>query len=168
MSMLKRLDDALIAVVNLMILISSVAMSLLVFFLIMSRYFFGSSMIGVLELATVAALWLYMFGAILSSRNNDHLTVDFLEKAITNPKQKAAYDLLRSILVLFPAIFMLFLARDMLNWGIMRPQTTPSLGIPLLVQQGPMLAASVFFTAYALRDILRAVAQLKLTNSEGA
>lgn len=168
MKTLKRLDHALIAIVNLMIILSSVAMSSLVFFLILSRYFFGSSMIGVLELATVAALWLYMFGAILSSRNNDHLTVDFLEKTITNPKIRAGYDLLRSTLVLFPAIFMLFLARDMLEWGLLRPQTTPSLSIPLLVQQGPMLAASVFFVAYALRDIIRAAVQLKLSNSEGA
>ncbi|GGO57530.1 TRAP-type C4-dicarboxylate transport system, small permease component [Roseovarius pacificus] len=168
MKTLKRIDDAFIAFVNVMIFLSSVAMSLLVFFLIMSRYFFGSSMIGVLELATIAALWLYMFGAILSSRNNDHLTVDFVEKSIISKSMRAKYDLARSVLVLLPAIFLLFLAKDMLQWGLMRPQTTPALSIPLLVQQGPMIAATVFFVAYALRDIVRAASQvIALRDSEG-
>ncbi|ASJ75484.1 hypothetical protein IMCC3135_27145 [Granulosicoccus antarcticus IMCC3135] len=120
-------------------------------------------MIGILELATIFALWLYMLGAISTSRNKEHLTVDLIETFLTNPRARAFYEVTRSVIVLLITLFMLSLAYHMLGWSLKRPQTTPALSLPLLWQQAPMLAASVFFVAYAVRDILRALAGLNKT-----
>ena len=157
---LRKFDEFLIKIVSALIVVSSVAMSSLVFFLVLSRYFFGSSIIGVLELATIFAIWLYMLGAILASRNKEHLTVDILELTISDPKKLAIYDLARSTLVLLPSIFVVYLAYDMLGWSTKRPQTTPALSLPLLIQQSPMMFATIFFVAYAIRDIFTALQRI--------
>lgn len=166
MNAFDKLDVVLIGLIKLLIILCSVAMSSLVFFLVLSRYFLGSSIIGVLELATIFAIWLYMLGAVLSSRNGEHLTVDLVEKSIKNALVFAIYDILRTILVLLASLFAVYLANDMLQWSLRRPQTTPALSLPLLLQQAPMIAATVFFVAYAIRDVLRAVRHFQTSDSD--
>ncbi|SCZ65596.1 TRAP transporter small permease [Epibacterium ulvae] len=161
MQKLQKIDDFLFVVFNVMIILTSVFMTGLVFFLVLSRYFFGSSMIGTLEMATICALWLYMLGCMVASRNNEHLTVDFLEQSIVRPKLKAYYEISKSIIVFGISLFVLYLASEMLAWALKRPQTTPALGIPLLWQQASMLIATVFFVTYGFRDVIRAFGLLK-------
>lgn len=168
MHFLQKIDDAFITFVNWLIIICSVSMSSLIFFLVLSRYFFGSSIIGMLELGTIFAFWLYMLGAIVSSRNKEHLVVDLVEQSITNPKTLAIYEVYRAILVLLTSLFAVYLAYEMLGWALKRPQTTPALGYPLLVQQGPMITATIFFVIYAIRDIVKAMRDLVYQQHKGA
>ncbi|WP_282095095.1 TRAP transporter small permease [Epibacterium ulvae] len=162
MQKLQKIDDLLFVVFNVMIILTSIFMTGLVFFLVLSRYFFGSSMIGTLEMATICAIWLYMLGCMVASRNNEHLTVDFLDQSIVSPKTRAYYEISRSIIVFGLSLFVLYLANDMLAWALKRPQTTPALSIPLLWQQAAMLIATVFFVIYGFRDVIRALGLLKM------
>ncbi len=166
MQFLRTIDAGLEVVFNVLILLSSVFMTGLVFFLVLSRYFFGSSMIGTLEMATICALWLYMLGCIMASKRTEHLTVDIVETSIKNPMTIALYETSRSLIVFGLSVFVLFLAKDMLDWSLRRPQITPALGLPLMLQQASMLIAAVFFVIYGLRDIFRALALFQ--NQQGS
>jgi len=161
MQLLKKIDSGLYALFNVLIVVTSLLMTGLVFFLVLARYLFGSAMIGTLEMATISALWLYMLGAIVASRNSEHLTVDFLEQTISSATLRASYEVIRSLIVFGLSIFVLWLAKDMLDWALKRPQTTPALEWPLLWQQASMLVATVFFVIYGLRDLLHAFALFK-------
>ena len=64
----RRLDAILMAVLNAIVMITSVLIASLILFLVLARYVLGWSVVGVLELATLSAIWLYMSGAVVAAR----------------------------------------------------------------------------------------------------
>ncbi len=80
--LLKKLDLILMSVLNYIIMATSLIVTGLILFLVLARFVLGWSVVGVLELATLAAMWLYMSGAIVAARNHEHLVVDFLSLSL--------------------------------------------------------------------------------------
>ncbi len=161
--LLKQIDRGFLKLLNAIIIFSNLAVLVIILFLIISRVF-GWSVIGLLELATMSAMWLYMSGAILATRNREHLVVDFLSMRLTNPKVIAAHNLIVALIMLVLGIFFISLANDMLAFSIKRPQTTPALSLPLLLPQSAIIAGAIFTTAYAVRDLVQACAQFFKTS----
>ncbi len=56
-----------------------------------------------------------MTGAVLASRNREHIVVDFTAQAISSPRLQALRELLLAVIVLVLDVFFLSLARDMLG-----------------------------------------------------
>jgi TRAP-type transport system small permease protein len=160
---LKQIDQGFLKLLNAIIIVSNLAILVIILFLIVSRIY-GWSVIGLLELATMSAIWLYMSGAILATRNREHLVVDFLSQRLTNPKIIAVHNLIIALIMLGLGMFFISLANDMLAFSIKRPQTTPALSLPLLLPQSAIIAGAIFTTAYAVRDLVLAGAQFFKTS----
>lgn len=126
----------------------------LMIFLILARYVFGWSLIGTLELVMLAGMWLYMTGAVIASRRNEHLVVDFLELQIRDLRTLALHKVLVSLIVSGISACFVYWAWSMLSWGLVRPQRTPELAIPLWVSQAAIMVASIGCFCYALRDVI--------------
>lgn len=154
----KQIDKWFLKLLNAIIIISNLAILVIILFLIASRIF-GWSVIGLLELATMSAMWLYMSGAILATRNREHLVVDFLSLRLTNPRIIATHNLIIALIMLALGMFFISLANDMLAFSIKRPQTTPALSLPLLLPQTAIIACAIFTTTYAVRDLILACGQ---------
>ena len=73
---------------NSIIIFTSIIITLLILFLILARYVLGWSVVGVLELATLSAIWLYMCGAVIAARNHQHLTVNIVSLSLKDLKLK--------------------------------------------------------------------------------
>ena len=100
--LLKKLDLILMSVLNYIIMATSIIVTSLILFLVLARFVLGWSVVGVLELATLAAMWLYMCGAIVAARNHEHLVVDFLALSLKNEKHKKLHNLaVSSIMFIF-------------------------------------------------------------------
>jgi TRAP-type C4-dicarboxylate transport system permease small subunit len=155
---LKQIDQQFMKLLNIVIITSNLAILVIILFLISSRIF-GWSVIGLLELATMSAMWLYMSGAVLAARNREHLVVDFLASSLKNPKIIACHNLAVALIMLVLGLFFVSLANDMLAFSIKRPQTTPALSIPLLLPQASIIAGAIFTTTYAVRDLFIAWGQ---------
>lgn len=153
----KKFDFILMKILSAIVIFTNLAVTGLILFLVIARYVLGWSVVGVLDLATISALWLYMCGAVVAARNREHLVVDFLEIKLANTKMGALHRLAVSIIMVVLSIFFLSLVRDMLGWSIKRPQTTAELSIPLLVPQAAIVVAAVFCSVYAVRDAVVAV-----------
>jgi TRAP-type C4-dicarboxylate transport system permease small subunit len=166
LKLLHSLDRGLTGLMYAAIIISTAAIIGLITFLILSRFVFGWSVVGLLELSTLCAIWLYMTGAVLASRNKEHIVVDFTAQAISAPRLQALHELLVAVIVLVLGLFFLSLARDMLGWSFRRPQTTPGLGIPLLAGQSAIVFAAAAATLYALRDVVAGILKLFHPNRE--
>ena len=151
---LKRLDSGLIGLLNIVVIVTSLAITGLILFLVLARFVLGWSVVGVLELATLSAMWLYMCGAIVAARNHEHLVVDFLALSLKNPKHKALHTLAVSLIMVVLSMFFLSLANDMVAWSIKRPQTTAALSIPLIVPQTAVVLAAILCAVYAIRDAI--------------
>lgn len=156
--LLRKLDAGLIGILNLIVIVTSLAITGLILFLVLARFVLGWSVVGVLELATLSAMWLYMCGAVVAARNHEHLVVDFLALSLKTPKHKALHTFAVSVIMVVLSLFFLSLANDMVAWSIKRPQTTAALSIPLIVPQSAVVLAAVLCAVYAVRDAIVAAA----------
>jgi TRAP-type C4-dicarboxylate transport system permease small subunit len=156
--LLRKLDAGLIGFLNFIIIVTSLAITGLILFLVLARFVLGWSVVGVLELATLSAMWLYMCGAVVAARNHEHLVVDFLALSLKNPKHKALHSFAVSVIMVVLSLFFLSLANDMVAWSIKRPQTTAALSIPLIVPQSAIVLAAILCAVYAVRDAIVAAA----------
>ena len=166
LKLLHLMDRCLTGLMAAGIIVSTIAIIGLISFLILSRFVFGWSVVGLLELSTLCAIWLYMIGAVLAARNKEHIVVDFTAQSITSPRLQALHELAVAVIVLVLGLFFIGLARDMLTWSFRRPQTTPGLGLPLVAGQGAIVFAAVAVTLYSLRDVVAAAVKLKNPNGE--
>ncbi|MCP5156046.1 MAG: TRAP transporter small permease [Ectothiorhodospiraceae bacterium] len=155
-----KLDRALMWAMQAIIIVANLVVTGLVLFLVLARFVLGWSVVGVLELATLAAMWLYMCGAVVAARNKEHLVVDFLSLSLTTPRARAMHELAVSLIMVILSLFFIKLAHDMVGWSIKRPQTTAALGLPLMMSQSAIVLASVLCAAYALRDLVIAAKRL--------
>ena len=156
--LLRKLDAGLIGFLNFIVMVTSLAITGLILFLVLARFVLGWSVVGVLELATLSAMWLYMCGAVVAARNHEHLVVDFLAVSLQNPKHKALHSFAVSVIMVVLSLFFLSLANDMVAWSIKRPQTTAALSIPLIVPQSAIVLAAILCAVYAVRDAIVAAA----------
>lgn len=156
-----RIGTVIAGTLNVLAVISSIAVTGLMFFLVVARYLLGLPVIGLLELIMLAAVALYMTGALIASRNREHLTVDWLAERIRDPRKKAAHDLLIAALTVVVTIFFVVWAYRMFSWGFERPQVTPAYRIPIYVPQFAIGVAAVGCLCYALRDLIQALKRLK-------
>lgn len=141
--------------------VSTAAVTGLMAFLVVARYLLGLSVVGLHELIMLAAVALYMTGAVIASRKGEHLTVDWIASSISSPRKKALHDLLIAVLTLVITGFFITWAYYMFSWGIQRPQVTPSYRIPLWVPQLAIGLAAVACFCYGLRDIFNAVSRYR-------
>lgn len=156
--LLRKLDAGLIGMLNLIVIVTSLAITGLILFLVLARFVLGWSVVGVLELATLSAMWLYMCGAVVAARNHEHLVVDFLALSLKNPRHKALHTFAVSVIMVVLSLFFLSLANDMVAWSMKRPQTTAALSIPLIVPQSAIILAAILCAVYAVRDAIVAAA----------
>lgn len=151
-----RFDHGLMWILQAIIIFTNLAVTGLVLFLVLARFVLGWSVVGVLELATLSAMWLYMCGAVVAARNKEHLVVDFLSLSLKTPRARALHDLAISLIMVVLSLFFVKLANDMVGWSIKRPQTTAALSLPLMIPQSAIVMASVLCAVYALRDLVLA------------
>lgn len=151
-SLFHRLDMGIMWLMGAVVIVANLAVTGLILFLILARFVLGWSVVGVLELATLSAMWLYMCGAVIAARNREHLVVDFLSSSLRSARAKALHDLAVSVIMVGLSLFFIGLARDMVAWSIARPQTTAALSLPLMLPQSAIILASGLFLVYALRD----------------
>lgn len=155
-----RIGGIIARTLDMLAVIASVAVTGLMVFLVVARYLLGLSVVGLHELIMLAAVALYMIGAIIASRKRDHLTVDWVAGNITQPRKKAAHDLLIAVLTVIITIFFIVWAYHMFTWGMKRPQVTPAYQIPLWVPQLAIGVAAVGCFCYGLRDVIDAARRL--------
>ncbi|WP_418025332.1 TRAP transporter small permease (plasmid) [Paracoccus sp. TD-10] len=142
------------------ILATSAIVTLSLVALVIFRVFFSQSLLGMHEASLLAAMWLYMAGAVMASRRSEHLVVDFLATSLRTPRARAIHGLVVAVLTLvIAAIFALWVWK-MLAWGMKRPQIIPVLNLPLWYAQAPLALAAVSAVLYALRDVARAGLQI--------
>ena len=142
---------------NAIAVISSLALVGLMLFLVVARYIFGWSIIGLLELIMLCGMWLYMVGSLIASRKREHLVVDFVQTSIRDRQIRRYHQCFISLITLVITGFFVYLAYRMLAWGLRRPQHTPGLSIPLWIPQSAIMFASVGCALYALRDFIQCV-----------
>lgn len=163
--MLVAFDNCSDAVLRGVVFLASVIITLCLTGLVVCRYIFGISLVAAHEASLFAAMWLYMCGAVLASRRNEHLVVDILASNL-NGRAKLLHQLVISVLTVIISSFFILWVWKMLSWGLKRPQIIPGLELPLWAAQAPIALAAVAGLLYGLRDITRTAIALYRSYNE--
>lgn len=150
-------DRACDGVLRFVILATSAVLTLALTILVICRYFLNISVLGIHDISLLAAMWLYMAGAIAAARHNQQLQVDILASSLHAPRAKALHALVVAVVTVVISGFFAFWVWKMLAWGMMRPQTIQALNLPLWVAQAPVAIAAIAAILYGLRDVMRAI-----------
>lgn len=126
-------------------------------FLVVLRYLFDVSLTGMLETSLLAAIWLYMVGAIIAMKRRDHLVIDILHNAFPPGKLRAWHGLVVNLICLLITCFFVYWSWEMLAWTLQRPQKIPILDFPLWLAQFPILLAAFAAVIYSIRDIFNSI-----------
>jgi len=161
MSFLSAFDRWLTIGLKTTALLSSALVAILLLALVLVRYVLGGNFLSAHELSLIAAVFLYMIGAVIASRNEGHLTVDILAQSLTGRRAKALQGLVVAAITLIVCGFFLLWTYEMFAWTFKRPQTTPVLRIPLWLPQLAVAIAALGCFAYTLRSLLRALVLLR-------
>lgn len=135
-----------------LVVLCSICIVALMVILVASR-FLGMSFIGTLEIVMLFAIWLYMLGAILASKNNTHLEVDLLALSLKGSKALSYHKIYVSLVTVIVTSLFVYWSYRMIAWGVKLPQSTPALSIPLTLPSSAILFAALACLSFALRDL---------------
>ena len=121
---------------------------------IVARSVFQQPLLGLEELILFSVMWLYMLGAALASRENSHLSADFLSEFIQADKARRLLQLFARIFSLIAVIAFVCWSFNLLQWGLTMEQSTPVIKLPYYLVQSSMFVAAVTMAIYVLRDLL--------------
>lgn len=127
---------------------------------IVFRALLGIQVFGLEELVLTAAMWLYMLGAALASRERSHLSADFVEAFSRNETLQHVTKLIATVLSVVMAAFFVTWSYSLFAWGVEKGQVTPVFSIPQYISQGSLFVASILLLLYALRDLIHDAGKL--------
>lgn len=143
-------------------ILTSVLVAVLLAYLVAVRYYFHDlPAAGVHSLSLLAAMWLYMTGALIASQSRQHLTVDILAQRLTSPRIQAWHRLLVSVITLLIICFFAYWTYRMFVWGSRFSTTMQGLSLPLWVPQAAIGLNAVGSIGYGLRDVWHSLQQVR-------
>ena len=157
----ESIEKTIAAVLSTIAIIASVMVVGLMVFLVIARYLLGLSIIGLHELILLFALQLYMVGALIAAQRRTQVTVDWLTQRFAGGGAGEWHNAIVAAITLSATVFFIVWAYWMLSWGIVRPQTTPALGLPLWLSQASIVFCAFGCASFALRDLVQAIIKLR-------
>lgn len=154
------IDNVLASIMKVVVTVMGVFVSFAMVVGIVSRALVGVPVFGLEELVLMAAMWLYMLGAALASRERSHLSADFIQAFSSNETLHDITRLIATVLSVVMAVFFVIWSYSLFSWGLARGQVTPVFSIPQYVSQGSLFVASILLLLYALRDLTHDTAKL--------
>ena len=158
---LKSLEKTIESVLSAVAIITSVMVVGLMVFLVIARYLLGLSIVGLHELILLFTLQLYMVGALIAAQRKTQVTVDWLTQRFAGMRASEWHNATVAAITLSATVFFIVWTYWMLSWGIERPQTTPTLGLPLWLSQASIVFCALGCAGFALRDLVQAILKLR-------
>ncbi|MFG0583121.1 TRAP transporter small permease [Pseudomonas sp. zjy_9] len=154
LTLMVSIDKFLMLIIKPVVVVISFLVAVFLAYGIFARAVMGKPVFGLEELVLLGAMWLYMLGAVLASRDRSHLTADFIEVMFKNPKTIQTFRIVAALISLVMAIFFASWSYDLLYWAVIKGQSSTVLKMPWYLSQSSLFVASILFIFYQLRDVL--------------
>lgn len=152
--------NGLIKLQRLVMLVSGIALTALVFVQVVTRYFFSMSLFGIEELATFSAIILYFFGVSHGAWERGHISASLVELVLPAGRPQLAIEALAAIITTILSGWMTVWAWDYLDFVIKRGTVSLETGIPMAWVVAVMPMCMALMTMYFLAE---AVMRLQAT-----
>lgn len=163
-SVISCIDRVITFFIKPIVVFVSLAIAFMLAIGIFSRSVIEKPVFGLEELVLIGAMWLYMLGAALASRERSHLSADFIQVICSNQKVIKAIHLVAGLVSLVMAIMFVSWSFDLLLWGVEKGQTTPVFQLPWYLSQSSLFVASLLFVFYLVRDLLKDLSKFNESN----
>lgn len=157
MRLLTTLDTILVRLIHWVVALVGLLVAIALVLGIFSRSVLNAPIFGLEELMLLGVMWFYMLGAALASREQSHLSADFVQVICDNPKHLRVAALFSTAVSLFIALMFVYWSWSLVSFGLQKGQSTPVFGIPWWVSQYSLLVASVLFVSYLMRDLMQQI-----------
>ncbi|GAA3548480.1 TRAP transporter small permease [Zobellella aerophila] len=154
LALIATIDAVLVFLIKPVLGLISAAIAFMLALGIFTRAVLDAPLFGLEELILVVAMWIYMLGAVLASRERSHLSADFVQVVCSNPKMIQVMRLLSTLISLLMAVMFVTWSYDLLQWGINKGQATPVFQLPWYISQSSLFVAALLFCFYLIRDLL--------------
>lgn len=155
MDSLKKMDAAILRVIQWIVVVIGIGVALLLVVGIVSRSVLGAPVFGLEEIMLLAIMWFYMLGAVLASREGSHLKADLIDVLTDSPAIRRGAAILATIISILASLAFCYWATDFLSFSLSRGQTTPVFAIPFWLSQLSLLIAAILLTVYLVRDLIQ-------------
>ncbi|MDG1430132.1 MAG: TRAP transporter small permease subunit [Paracoccaceae bacterium] len=128
---LLTLWNAKLKLQRLILLASGVALTLLIFVQVVTRYVFGISIFGIEELASFTAVIMYFFGATHGAWERGHISASLIELILPAGRARLSAELLTAVLTVFLSAWMSVWAWKYLAFVVKRGTVSLETDIPM-------------------------------------
>ncbi len=149
------IDNVLTSGFSILIVLGGALMTLTVVLQVLLRYVFKQPLFGLEEFSRLVAIWLYFLGAILSTKNDNHVQGDVANKYISGERARIVLRTFVWILCLVTCILFLYHSGSYSWWIYGTGERTTGLWWPRVISVGSMFFGAVFMTLYSLTNVIK-------------
>lgn len=150
-----RLDKFLDTGFTTLIIIGGALIPLTVLIQVLLRYVFKQPLFGLEELSRLVAIWVYFFGAVLSTRMDNHVQGDVVEQFFSNPRARFVIKSVVWCLCLLTCCLFLYHSGVYSLWLFKTGERTTGLWWPRITSVGSMFVGAIFMTLYSLVNLVK-------------
>lgn len=149
---IQRSDTVIRRVMSTIIILVTVMASFSMLLQVIARYIFEVAISGLDELTGHIAVWMYMMGAAYGSLNKTQIKAEMVHLFIKN---KTVLSCIRALTTTIGAIiagYMVTWSYGYVNWSFVKHEVTPTLQLPTVIFQFPILLGAILMVIYFLRE----------------
>ncbi|PSJ43700.1 hypothetical protein C7H85_15750 [Zobellella endophytica] len=152
-TVLSLLHNKLLWLQRLVMGLTTIAFSVLIFIQVFIRYFLDLPLYGVEEIAVYLAVWLYFIGSGYGVYRGNHISAGVMDIAFSSPSARAALHVLVSLISLAIIVWIFWICLGYFQWSLARAPKSPELRIPLYYVHAAMLAGTGLMFFYTLIEL---------------
>ncbi len=137
------------------IILGGALMTLTVVLQVLLRYVFKQPLFGLEEFSRLVAIWLYFLGAVLSTRNDNHVQGDVANKYISGERARTFLRAFVWLLCLVTCLLFLYHSGSYSWWIYGTGERTTGLWWPRVISVGSMFFGAAFMTLYSLANVIK-------------
>jgi len=128
---------------------------------VITRYVLQIPVMGLEETMLYPTIWLYMFGAIIASRENSHIRANVLEIFISSERAHTILAIVGEIISLVVGLWILSWAWDYTKYAWRVWRESPTLYIPTFYSDVALFIGLMLMMFYTASHLVRHIIRLK-------
>ncbi len=158
---LKWLWQMKLALQRLLVVLSGLAITILIFVQVTSRYVFQTAIFGIEEIACYVAVWLYFLGAAVGAEQRGHMSASLVELVLRGETVQRVIKLLVCVLSVVLSGWMTMWAWSLAKWSLQLGMMSTEINVPVGYAQLAMPVGLALMTLYFFVELVELIVNWK-------
>ncbi len=151
---IQKLDRLLSLLMRVIVILVTVMCSCTMLVQVISRYVFEVAISGLDEITGHTAVWLYLMGAAYASYEGSQIKAEMVHLLVKNERTLTLIRAFATTIAAIVAGFMVNWSYDYVQWSMRKNEVTPTLQLPTVYFQIPILIGAVIMCYYFIREAI--------------